>query len=51
MTDASWVCHDHRAAMGAAPGEGRAMAGFRGAKCGKVAMGQKMCCGRPMKKA
>jgi hypothetical protein len=51
MTDASWVCHDHRAAMGAAPGEGRAMAGFRCAKCGKVAMGQKMCCGRPMKKA
>jgi len=27
------------------------MAGFRYAKCGKVAMAQKMCCGRPMKKA
>ena len=27
------------------------MAGFRCAKCGKVAMAQKMCCGRPMKKS
>jgi len=27
------------------------MAGFRCAKCGKVAMAQKICCGRPMKKA
>jgi hypothetical protein len=31
--------------------EGQAMAGFRCAKCGKVAMAQKMCCGRPMKKS
>jgi len=27
------------------------MAGFRCAKCGKVSMAQKVCCGRPMKKA
>jgi len=27
------------------------MAGFRCAKCGKVAMVQKVCCGRPMKKS
>ena len=28
-----------------------AMAGYRCPKCGKVAMVQKVCCGRPMKKA
>ena len=28
-----------------------AMAGFRCPKCGKVAMVQRMCCGRPMKRA
>jgi len=27
------------------------MAGFRCPKCGKVAMAQKICCGRPMKRA
>jgi len=27
------------------------MAGFRCAKCGKVAMAQRICCGRPMKRA
>jgi len=27
------------------------MAGYRCPKCGKVAMLQKVCCGRPMKKA
>jgi len=27
------------------------MAGFRCVKCGKVAMAQKICCGRPMKRA
>jgi len=27
------------------------MAGFRCVKCGKVAMMQKVCCGRPMKKS
>ena len=32
-------------------GTERAMAGFRCVKCGKVAMAQKVCCGRPMKKA
>ena len=32
-------------------GKDRAMAGFRCVKCGKVAMAQKVCCGRPMKKA
>ena len=38
--------HDHRAALRG----GRGMAGFRCAKCGKVAMAQRICCGRPMKK-
>ena len=28
-----------------------AMAGYRCPKCGKVAMMQKMCCGRPMQRA
>jgi uncharacterized OB-fold protein len=27
------------------------MAGFRCPRCGKVAMVQKVCCGRPMKRA
>ena len=34
-----------------AGGRLRAMAGFRCAKCGKVAMVQKLCCGRPMKRS